>query len=214
MFYTIYKTTNKINGKIYIGKHVTADLDDGYLGSGKHLNRAIKKHGIENFVKEILQIFDNEVDMNAREAELVTEEFVLQETNYNLCTGGQGGFSYINKNKLQASELAKKKRKDTMIEAYGMTSFSQITSVKAKISGARKKEYASGRISAFADKRNNFSGRTHTDEWKKRHSEVMKDKCTGANNSQYGTIWITDGASNKKIKAHEQIPSGWTRGRK
>lgn len=45
--YTIYKTTNKIDGKIYIGKHETQDLKDGYLGSGTHLKRAIKKYGEE-----------------------------------------------------------------------------------------------------------------------------------------------------------------------
>ena len=35
MFYTIYKITNKINGKIYIGKHQTKDPYDLYYGSGK-----------------------------------------------------------------------------------------------------------------------------------------------------------------------------------
>lgn len=37
-----------MNGKVYVGKHQTKDLDDTYLGSGKYLNRAIKKHGREN----------------------------------------------------------------------------------------------------------------------------------------------------------------------
>jgi hypothetical protein len=32
-------------------------------------------------------------------------------------------------------------------------------------------------------------------------------------NSQFGTIWITDGTINKKIKAIDQIPDGWNRGR-
>ena len=40
MFYTIYKTTNKISDKVYIGKHQTKDLEDGYLGSGKMLGYA------------------------------------------------------------------------------------------------------------------------------------------------------------------------------
>ncbi len=36
-YYTIYKITNIINGMIYIGKHQTKDVNDGYMGSGKHL---------------------------------------------------------------------------------------------------------------------------------------------------------------------------------
>lgn len=96
MFYTIYKITNKINSKIYIGKHQTKDLDDGYMGSGKLLKSAIEKYGLENFEKEILFIFDNEEEMNAKEAELVCEEFVNEDMNYNLCPGGKGGWGYIN----------------------------------------------------------------------------------------------------------------------
>jgi len=96
VFYTIYKITNTTNGKIYIGKHQTKDLNDGYMGSGKRLKRAISKYGIENFTKEILFTFDNETDMNAKEAELVTNEFCLREDTYNLCPGGKGGWGYLN----------------------------------------------------------------------------------------------------------------------
>jgi hypothetical protein len=96
MFYTIYRVTNKINNKVYIGKHQTKDLKDGYMGSGKHLKRSIGKYGIDNFNKEILFVFDNEADMNSKEAELVTEEFTKEDTNYNLCPGGKGGWGYIN----------------------------------------------------------------------------------------------------------------------
>jgi len=100
MHYTIYKITNKVNNKIYIGKHQTKDLDDGYMGSGKRLKDAIKHYGIDNFQKEILFQFDNEFDMNAKEAELVTESFVNEDSNYNMCPGGNGGFGYINNNSI------------------------------------------------------------------------------------------------------------------
>jgi len=73
--------------------HQTKNLDDGYMGSGKLLKRAIDKHGLDNFVKEILHVFDNEQDMKDKEKELV----VISEQTYNLCEGGKGGFGYINK---------------------------------------------------------------------------------------------------------------------
>jgi hypothetical protein len=45
MYKLVYKTVNNISNKIYVGVHSTEDLDDGYLGSGLLLNRAIKKNG-------------------------------------------------------------------------------------------------------------------------------------------------------------------------
>ena len=66
------------------------------MGSGKLISYAIKKYGVDKFTKEILHIFDNETEMNAKEKELVE----VNELTYNLIEGGQGGFGYINSNGL------------------------------------------------------------------------------------------------------------------
>lgn len=104
MNYIVYKTTNLINGKIYIGVHkMDINKPDTYIGCGickkdqkKKINigfpAAVHKYGYENFKREILFVFDCTEDGRqqayAKEAELVTPEFVKLDTNYNLIPGG------------------------------------------------------------------------------------------------------------------------------
>lgn len=89
----IYKTTNLINGKFYIGKRVYRKRDDNwYLGSGIYLNRAIQKYGRTNFKKEIIEWCDNKEDLCKREIFWIKE---LDANNpligYNISKGGEGG---------------------------------------------------------------------------------------------------------------------------
>lgn len=88
IYYTVYKTTNLLNNKYYIGVHKTININDSYIGSGKILKLAIKKYGIENFKKEIIYIFDNSKDAYNKEKEIVDDLFVKNENTYNLTLGG------------------------------------------------------------------------------------------------------------------------------
>jgi hypothetical protein len=88
MYYLLYEITNLVNGKTYIGQHITKNINDGYMGSGRAIVRAIKKYGKENFKKEILLYAKNEVALNFFEKALVTPEFIELDTNYNLREGG------------------------------------------------------------------------------------------------------------------------------
>lgn len=110
MYYIIYKTTNLINGKIYIGKHKSTKLEfDGYFGSGLNLNRAISKYGIENFERETLYIFNNDKECSDKECsdkerELVNEDFCDRDDTYNIALGGTGGnttYSYSDEEKYE-----------------------------------------------------------------------------------------------------------------
>lgn len=86
----MYKTTNVMNGKYYIGVSSRDDERETYLGSGKFLKLAIQKYGRDNFEKEILEEFDSPKEAFTREAEIVNEEFVKDPETYNCVIGGGG----------------------------------------------------------------------------------------------------------------------------
>lgn len=88
--YTVYKTTNLISGKTYIGMHKTSNPNDSYLGSGFQIKQAIKKYGRENFKKEILAVFETDSEARELEKQLVDASWITEESNYNLAPGGGG----------------------------------------------------------------------------------------------------------------------------
>ncbi len=88
----VYKITNIVNDKIYIGIHETDDLDDGYMGSGKILKYAMKKYGEDKFSREILYDFPTHDEMVCMEKKIVDHEFVMRDDTYNLTCGGGSWF--------------------------------------------------------------------------------------------------------------------------
>lgn len=170
MNYTIYKITNNLNGKHYIGKHQTQNLNDGYMGSGKILKHAIKKYGIENFTKEILHVFETEDEMNAKEKELVT----LDEMSYNLCPGGQGGFGYINSNGLGMNTDRAKIMNVRFMEKFSSnaqfrtehTEKSKTGFNKEKLDKARKEKCPNG----------TFFGKSHRQESKEKIGKANSNR--------------------------------------
>jgi len=107
MNFYLYKITNLINQKIYIGVHSTEDMNDGYFGSGVVLKRAIKKYGKDNFKKEILELFDTFELMYIKENEIVDVDFINRKDTYNQKVGGYGGKPVTNdvRKKQSASQL-------------------------------------------------------------------------------------------------------------
>lgn len=86
----VYVTTNKINGKKYLGKCV--HNKEFYLGSGVALRKAIEKYGKENFSKEIIFESASKDEVSEKEYELSILYDVCNDSNwYNMKLGGNGG---------------------------------------------------------------------------------------------------------------------------
>lgn len=212
MYHFIYKTTNLITKRFYIGMHSTENLKDGYMGSGKILQRSIAKYGLENHQLEIIKFYDSRVDLRRAEAEFVTRETLDNPLCMNLKLGGFGGWDYINKNKLGiphfgllkvakcgAKAIAEKKKSDPEFRKRCNEKASKALRERFRVTG------------------HPWTGRNHNDETKVKMSESHQGKHVGSKNSQYGTCWIHNDTESIKIKVSSldsYLQEGWIKGRK
>lgn len=97
-YHFVYQTKNLINNKTYIGRHSTNNINDGYIGSGTLLKRAIRKYGKENFECIHMCYFDTYIESVEEEKFLVTREYCSNDNNYNLVEGGSNPIMYGDKN--------------------------------------------------------------------------------------------------------------------
>lgn len=178
IIYTVYKVTNKINNKIYIGVHGTKNPNDGYMGSGKLIMKAIKKYGDLNFNKEILFEYDDKEDAYLKEAELVNKNFILETNNYNLVIGGRGGYvpsgvdhqmygkQHSEESKERMSNAKKEYYKTHTHSFYGKT---QSDKMKSKIAKGMRLYYQDNPLSNETKKKMSIAKK----EWHKTHKNVM-----------------------------------------
>lgn len=218
MFYYLYKITNLVNGKFYVGIHKTKSMDDGYMGSGKVIKSAIQKHGFLNFKKDILEHFDTSEAMYAREAEVVNEEFLLREDVYNLRRGGYGGFDYINSLRTADDQKAisslggianSRKRKNDAIHDKICNDKIRVGVRKAYENGFKSILMLSKEIQQLG---NSPEARTKAKITAKNTFKQIGHQ-QGDKNSSFGTMWITDEVINNKIKKTDSIPIGFRKGR-
>jgi group I intron endonuclease len=162
IFYTVYKTTNTINNKVYIGKHTTSNSKDNYLGSGVSIKRAIEKYGSAAFIKDILFCAFTEDDAFWFESLIVDEHFVLRKDTYNMSIGGKG----TTKGKLHP------RYNKPLTEEHKLR-------LKEVNLGAKRKPFSEKAKSNMSKGQKN-----------KKYSEETKEKCrkrmSGANNHMFG----------------------------
>ncbi len=193
-YHFIYKTTNLLSGKYYIGMHSTDNLEDGYMGSGKRLRYSINKYGKESHKREILEFLDSREELKKKEREIVSLNEIAKKECMNIMLGGQGGFvsEEVQKKRSIAANKALNEKMKTDKEFYDI--------FRKKISKGVKETYKNGR-----EGKNYFSwkGKSHSEETKKKISESNKGMGIGEENSQYGTCWVNKNGVNKRIRKEE-----------
>ena len=203
----IYKTTCNVTNKYYVGMHSTDDLNDGYMGSGKRLWFSMNYHGRRNHSIEVLEYYDTRTELREREADLVNEDLLKEDLCMNLKTGGDGGF--VNEEHRQKF-ITSDGPKNFAIRLKEDKEFRE--EHRELVSNNMKKAHANGSI-----KYDNFKGKSHTDDTKRKMSELMKGKHEGKNNPSYGSCWIMKDDESKKIKKEDlngYLELGWIKGRK
>lgn len=95
MIHYVYKITNLINNRYYIGKHSSRDFKtDNYFGSGKVIKLAIEKYGKQNFKREILFQFNEQSLAFIKQKQVLSQQVLSDPLCYNISTGGHGSFSH------------------------------------------------------------------------------------------------------------------------
>lgn len=178
--YYIYRITNKINGKTYIGQHKYKKLNDNYMGSGKLLWRAYRKYGFENFEKEILYSrIQYKETVDAMERFAIAKERALGKAEYNIADGGNGGNlgEEVNK-KISEAQKGRHPSEETIRKrSEAMKGHKVSEETRKKISEANK-----GRIISdewrrkLSENHKGMEGKLHSEEAKKKMSEAAKGR--------------------------------------
>lgn len=178
----IYKTTNLINNKIYIGQHKKPYFDEKYKGSGKAVKGAFKKYGRENFNVVVLEWCYSLEDLNTAE-ETYVEYYkkLYKDQCYNIAAGGDGcSCKYMSdeERKIRSSKISaavKGKKRPWLIGKR------RSEETKRKLSDAMKGKVASEDTkrkmseSRKGEKNPNY-GKQHSEETKRKISESHKGK--------------------------------------
>lgn len=213
MFHYIYKTTNLITNKYYIGAHSTNNISDGYIGSGKQLKDAIQKYGIENFKCEILEYFNTREEAFLKEAEIVTEDFCKNPEVYNMSPGGLGSTIKTDAWKKQVSAKLQGRK------------FSEEHSRKKSLAQTGEKNHRYGKSNPdnpkLFGKDNGMFGKHHSHESRMLISENRKksiidytpELITALSNACKNKLWYNNGEVCKRFIEGTQ-PAGFIKGRK
>ena len=207
--YYVYRITNKINGKTYIGQHKYKMLNDSYMGSGKLIKRAQKKYGMENFEKEILYgRIQYKATADDMERFAIAKEKALGKAEYNIADGGNGGNlgEEVNK-KISEAQKGRHPSEETIRKrSEAMKGHKVSEETRKKISEANK-----GRVFSdewrrkMSENHKGMEGKKHSEETRRKLSESLKGKNKGKHR--------TDEQKRRMSEAMKGKASDWLKGK-
>jgi len=202
MKYYVYKVTNQLNGKFYIGKRKhKSPQTDNYMGSGAQIKAAISKYGKDNFKKEILAEFSSNDDAALYEKSLVTTDLIADPLTYNMHEGGHGGFGHVNvvppEQRVNIISLKKK-----------------ISSGEISVGGTKdwnNTSYEKVRRQAEINRQSGTGINSPESIEKRKKTMFAREHQRGEKNSQFGKKWfVEENASDLTArKMFRQPPTGW-----
>lgn len=220
MFGYVYKTTNLINGKQYIGKHKSLIFDRNYKGSGLRIMEAFHKYGKHNFAVTIIEWCQTEEELNNRERYWISYyDAVCSNDFYNISNGGEG-FGGL------SGERSPTKRLDVRLKMK--LNHADVSGSKNPNYGKKMSQHQRDKISETkrkngdsVGKNNPMYGKTHTDAVKAKLSQIQKDNpkaitIAGLQNPNTGKKHINNGIISKTCKKDElteYLKNGWKLGR-
>jgi hypothetical protein len=152
-------------------------------------------------------VFDNEQDMWKKELEIVNEDFCRDSTNYNIRTGGIGGWNHWNGSKAHKEASTRGGR----AAAKKLNEF--IAEQKANNTQWWQNWYTKV-VETNRNKNNNGWSNFTPEEYEQRRKQASKNS-SGSGNSQFGKVWISNMLTKevKRITINDTIPDGWVRGK-
>lgn len=191
MAYTVYKHTNKINGKVYIGitsREPEKRWENGYGYYGQPFYNAILKYGWENFEHEIL--FEGLTEKEAKEKEIEQIElFNSSDTKfgYNASKGGESANGMMHSEETKRKISNSLKGRESPLKGRRWSEERRI-----RISGENSAWYGKRHTEETKEKMRNSYHYHITDETRKRMSENRKGKRTGKENPRSKSVICID----------------------
>jgi hypothetical protein len=207
MYHTVYKTTNTINNKYYIGVHSTKNINDEYLGCGHWRGRkinlntispiiqAFRKYGDFNFKKEILFVLERREDALLKERELINK---ADSKCYNARDGGDEEYTYTIEAKSKMSQSAKIRSKRILLQTDILKEH-----VKNRIGKTYAEIYGEEKAKEITLKKSkSLTGRKLSDEHKRKMSINRKGKDCGKSK---GRVQVWNNITKKGMKIPKDI---------